>query len=114
VFDAMLIEGAFESHKTIAIDRVTRPLKFAPALLVKDAVKGKKLIASWNKPLLVIHSTDDPVCVYKNGKTLYENAIGTQQKELWTIKGPHLAGLGLNFDKYLEKVEKLVSNELEK
>tara|TARA_B110000046_G_C13014469_1_gene408034 strand:- start:2501 stop:3232 length:732 start_codon:yes stop_codon:yes gene_type:complete len=110
VFDAMLIEGAFESHKTIAIDRVTRPFKFAPALLVKDAVKGKKLIASWNKPLLVIHSTQDAICDYKMGKTLFNNAIGTAQKELWTIKGPHLAGLGLNFDKYLENVKKLVSD----
>lgn len=108
LFDAMLIEGAFESHKTIAVNRVTRPLKFAPYLLVKDAVKGKKLIASWDKPLLVIHSTQDAVCDYKMGKTLYESAINTNQKELWTIKGPHLAGIGLNFDDYLEKVAALV------
>jgi pimeloyl-ACP methyl ester carboxylesterase len=107
-FDAMLIEGAFESHKTIAIDRVTRPFKFAPALIVKDAVKGKKLIANWNKPLLVIHSTQDATCDYEMGKTLYESAIGTTQKELWTIKGPHLAGIGLNFEEYLEKVAALV------
>lgn len=109
LFDAMLIEGAFESHKTVGVKQVTRPLKFAPYLFVKDVVKGKKLIASWNKPLLIVHSKQDAVCDYKMAQTLYESAIGTNQKELWTIKGPHLAGLGLNFDEYLEKVHDLIA-----
>lgn len=111
LFDAMLIEGAFESHKTIAVKRVAAPLKIFSLLLVNDAIKGKKLIANWNKPLLVIHSTQDAVCDYKMGETLYQSAVGTDKKELWTIKGPHLGGLGLNFDQYLEKVENLITSE---
>lgn len=108
LFDAMLLEGAFESHKAIAVDRVPRPFKFAPYLVVKNAIKGRELIKTWNKPLLVIHSKDDAVCSYEMGKSLYENAINTSQKELWTINGPHLAGLGQNFNVYLAKLKTLV------
>ena len=108
LFDAMIIEGPFESHKTIAITRVPRPLKFAPFLLVNDAVKGKKLIQTWTKPLLIVHSSDDQVCEYKMGKTLYENATSTDKKELWTIDGPHLAGLKLYYDEYMSKIKGLI------
>lgn len=110
LFDALLIEGAFESHKSVAKDRVPRPFKFAPAIMVKNAIKGKELIASWKKPLLIVHSEDDAVCKYEMGQTLFQHATGTMDKELWTIKGPHLAGLGQNFDLYMAKVKNLVSN----
>lgn len=108
LFDAMVIEGAFDSHKTVAKNQMSRPIKGLAYLLVKNKIKGNELIQSWKKPLLVIHSKDDRVCDYSMGKSLYDNAIHTSQKELWTIKGPHLAGLSQNFSLYMAKMNTLL------
>lgn len=103
-FDLMVIEGAFTNHKAMGIDRTPRPLKFAPFLLVRSPIKAQKRIASWEKPLLVVHSTEDNVCPYKMGVTLYQNSP-SKNKELWSITGPHLAGLSLQSSVYLRKIE---------
>lgn len=109
LFDALLIEGAFDSHRNVAMSTFIKPLRFIPAMFVKNEVNGNELLATWNKPLLIIHSKDDMTCPYRMGVSLYENAVGTAEKELWTIKGPHLSGLSRNFDLYLAKVAGLVS-----
>ncbi len=109
-FDALIIEAPFDSQRSAAINSVPRPFKFAPFLLAKNAINGNKLIAKWQKPLLIIHSQEDRVCAYKMSQRLIESAINTEQKEFWTIKGPHLAGLKLQGDLYLAKMKKI--NEL--
>lgn len=110
LFDALLIEGAYNSQKAVAVNHVTRPFKFGPRLFVKNQIKGNEIISQWEKSLLIIHSEDDPVCPYEMGQSLYNNATGTEKKELWTVKGQHLAGLGSNFYLYLEKVQKLMED----
>lgn len=108
IFDAMILEAPFDTHRAEAMHVVTRPLRFAPFLLTKNAINGKKIIGNWTKPLLLIHSTDDKMCPYKMSERLLKSATGSTKKELWTIKGPHLAGLGQNTDLYLAKMNALV------
>lgn len=107
-FDALIVEAPFDTHRAAAIYQVPRPLKFAPFLVVKNAINGHKLIEKWEKPILIIHSPEDRVCSYKMSQRLFEHAIHSAQKEFWTIKGPHLAGLRLNPDLYLAKMTKIV------
>lgn len=108
LFDAMILEAPFDTHRAEAMHAVPAPFRFAPFLITKNAINGKKLIATWTKPLLLIHSVDDKMCPYEMSERLMKSAILTQQKELWTIKGPHLAGLGQNLDLYLAKMNALV------
>lgn len=110
LFDAMILEAPFDTHKAQAMHVVPPPLRFAPFLLTKNAINGKKLIATWTKPLLLIHSRDDKVCPFEMSKRLLKSAVLTNQKELWEIKGPHLAGLGQNLDLYLAKMNAMVEN----
>lgn len=108
-FDLMVLEGAFTNHKAIAIERTPRPLKIAPRLLVRSPIKANKLIESWEKPLFVIHSSEDRICPYKMGEEIYTNSPATN-KEFWTIKGPHLAGLNLQPTIYLRKIENKINS----
>lgn len=105
--DAMVLEGPFIDHNTVAASRVPRPMKFSAYLLVKNAVRGKRLMKEWHKPLLIVHSTEDASCVYEMGKEMYERSP-SENKELWTIKGKHLAGLSMHRDEYLQKVADLM------
>jgi alpha-beta hydrolase superfamily lysophospholipase len=110
-FDALIVEGAFDSHKYAAKNTVPRPIKGLAYLTAKNHINGTELIQSWTKPLLVVHSKEDKVCDYSMGKAIYDAATGTTQKELWTIKGPHLAGMNQGVEQYLYKIEKLIPKD---
>lgn len=105
--DAMVIEGAFNNYREIGIDHTPKILRFAPYLVLGSKFKGEEEIKKWNKPLLVVHSTDDNVCPYWMGKEIYENA-DSDRKEMWTIKGPHIAGFANYSSQYLMKISNLV------
>ncbi len=107
-FDALIVEGAFDSHKFAAKNTVSRPFKGLAYFTAKNHINGTELIQTWTKPLLVVHSKEDKVCDYSMGKAIYDAAIGTNQKELWTIKGPHLSGMNQGVEQYLYKIEKLI------
>jgi len=105
--DALAIEGAFTGHRAIAIGVGPRLLKFVPFLLAKNAINGKKLIASIDLPKLIIHSTEDKIIPYKMGQDFYEHA--SEPRELWTISGPHIRGLWLFEAEYVKKLEALIT-----
>lgn len=107
-FDAMILEAPFDTHRSAAVAQVPTIIKFAPFLLTKNVINGKKTIELWTKPLLLIHSVNDQVCPYEMAVKLDESASNTSYKEFWKIKGPHLAGLGMNLEAYLTKMNKLV------
>lgn len=108
IFDALLIEGAYTNQKELKAHQSKRPFKGFSSLFTKNEMDGVSLIGEWTKPLLIVHSKNDATCPYKMGKKLYENALNTKQKELWTITGPHLAGLSSNFQLYLAKMTTLL------
>lgn len=105
--DAMVVEAPFTNHREIGIYAVAKVLRFAPWLILDSKFRGEELIKEWKKPLLVVHSTEDKVCPYEMGKEIYENA-GSEKKELWTIKGAHLQGFGLDQETYFAKIRKLI------
>lgn len=107
-FSAMTLEGAFDSHVNAARQAVPRPFQFFANWFVKNHIKGDELIQKWSKPLLIIHSKDDRVCPYEMGVNLHKNA-GSQNKELWSIEGPHLSGMGRYFETYVFKIETLLN-----
>ncbi|MBK6952642.1 MAG: alpha/beta fold hydrolase [Crocinitomicaceae bacterium] len=106
--DAMVLEGAFTNHRDIGIYTTPKVFRFAPWLVLGSKFKGEELIKDWKKPLLVVHSTEDKVCPYEMGKEIYTNA-GSAKKELWTIKGAHLQGFGLDSETYFAKIRKLIA-----
>lgn len=84
--DALVIEGAFSSHKDIA----ARDFKFLGRIFVKEGYSAKDSIPLFSKPVLVIHSTEDETIPYKHGVKLYEKA--SEPKKLYTIEKPHVRG----------------------
>lgn len=108
IFDALLIEGAYTNQKELKAHQSARPLKGFSSLFTKNEIDGAALISEWTKPLLIVHSKNDASCPYKMGKKLYDSAINTKQKKLWTITGPHLAGLSSNFQLYMAKMTTLL------
>lgn len=109
-FNAMVIEGAFSNQKDAAAEKFHKPFKVLPKIFVKNKINGEALISKWKKPLLIIHSQDDNVCSYEMGKKLYHAANSTQDKELWKINGPHLAGISLQPEVYLYKIKELINS----
>jgi len=105
--DAMVVEGAFTNYRKIGIDHTPKVFRFAPFLILGNKFKGEELIKSWTKPLLVVHSTDDNACPYEMGKEIYTNA-SSERKEMWTIKGPHIAGFANYSSEYLYKIGNLM------
>lgn len=105
--DALVVEGAFTNYRAIGIARVPKIFRFAPWLLLGSKFKGEELVRDWKKPLLVVHSVSDEVIPYEMGKEIYTNA-GSSRKELWTIKGAHLQGFGLNRTEYFYKIRNLL------
>lgn len=110
-FDALVIEGAFDTQKGAARARLNRPFKFIGNLLVKNHIKAHECLKSWTKPLLIIHSTEDEACPFEMAERMYNSATSTNNKELWTIKGPHLKGLSYDFDLYLIKIKNLITRK---
>jgi len=105
--DAMVIEGVFNNYRDIGINHTPKFLRFAPFLLLGNKFKGEETIKTWTKPLLVVHSTDDRDCPYEMGKEVFANAP-SERKEMWTIKGAHIAGFANYSSEYLYKIRNLI------
>jgi uncharacterized protein len=84
--DALVIEGAFSSHKDIAAGMAG----IAGRLLVAEKYSAIASIKKFHKPVLIIHSTEDKTIPFKLGKKLYENA--NEPKSYFEIKHCHICG----------------------
>lgn len=100
--DALVIEGAFSSHKDIA----ARTAGFIGRWMVKEKYSAKQSIKSFKKPVLIIHSKEDETIPFKMGKTLFENA--NEPKQFYEIKGAHMAGPVLYTDSISVKLERMI------
>ena len=104
--DALVIEGAFSSHKDIGAYKVP----IIGRLLVKQGYSAKKSIKDFHKPLLVIHSTEDEEVPFYMGQRIY-NAANTP-KEFFEIKKCHICGPEFYPNEISQKIKKML--ELEK
>jgi alpha-beta hydrolase superfamily lysophospholipase len=105
--DALIMEGAFTSHRDIA--RVFAPswLKWA-AGLVRSPYPSKKLIKKIQLPIFIAHSINDKVCPFSMGETLYNNA--NHPKFFLKLSGEHCYGLLQETDIYIENLEFFLMN----
>lgn len=101
--DALVIEGAFSSHKDIA----ARTAGFLGRWIVKEKYSAKESIKSFKKPVLIIHSIEDETIPFKMGKTLYKNA--NDPKQFYEIKGAHIAAPVLYPDSIAAKIDLLLN-----
>ncbi len=84
--DAVLIEGAFSSHKDVAADRAG----LAGRILTKEKYSAVRSIRNYHKPLLVIHSTEDKVIPLEMGQKIY--AYANKPKSFYQIEKCHICG----------------------
>lgn len=100
--DAVVIEGAFNSHKDIAADRVP----FLGRIFVAEQYSGKKTIADLKKPLLVIHSVRDQTIDYQYGVDLYKHA--TAPKTFYAIDSAHIRGPLYYADSISSRIQRML------
>lgn len=101
--DGLVVEGAFSSHKDISSDIVP----ILARIFVREIYSAKKEIRSFNKPLLVIHSTEDTRVRYKHGERIYKNA--NEPKTFLTIDQQHIRGPLFYPEKIVREMQKLIT-----
>jgi uncharacterized protein len=100
--DALVIEGAFSSHKDIGADIVP----VLGRIFVAEQYNGFRSLRNYRKPVLVIHSSEDDVIPFRMGQKLYENA--NEPKQFYAIKGCHMCGPELYADSIAAKIERML------
>ena len=85
--DALVIEGAFSSHRDIAAHRRGALARAA----VSEPYSAEKRMKDVQDPVLVIHSVDDEVIPFAMGQDLYN--LANDPKSFLEIDGAHLAGV---------------------
>ncbi len=103
--DALVVEGAFSSHRDIAAYMVP----VLGRLMVKKDYSAKESIATFHKPVLIIHSTDDETIPFKMGQKLF--AVANTPKEFYEIKHCHICGPNYYPAEISEKIKTMLSGK---
>lgn len=83
--DGLITEGAFASHKEVAKDYAG-----IGRIFIKEGYSGQESITNFNKPVLIIHSTEDETVDYRQGELLFSAA--NEPKTMLTIDKCHICG----------------------
>ncbi len=100
--DALVIEGAFSSHRDIA----AKTAGFLGRLLVSEKYCAFKSIRNYHKPLLVIHSTQDETIPFSMGEKIFKNA--NTPKSFYQIEKCHICGPRFYADSIAAKLQSLL------
>jgi len=103
--DAVVSEGAFTSHKDIAVASSRLPA-FLTRLVVPDRYAALDVIDGLKVPILIIHSADDEQIPFAMGRQLHERA--RDPKRFWRVTGRHNAAIGLFPDEMVTQVRGLL------
>ncbi len=101
--DALVIEGAFSSHKDIAADVAG----IFGRILVSEKYTSAKEIKNFNKPVLILHSPQDPVVPFYLGEKIFENA--NEPKELMKMDSCHICGPMKHTDSISYKIDQMLN-----
>jgi alpha-beta hydrolase superfamily lysophospholipase len=101
--DGVVMEGAFSSHHDIG---ATVGWIFA-RMFITEKYKAKKEIKSYNKPVLIIHSTEDKRIPFEMGEKLYENA--NEPKSFYQIEKCHICGPLFYADSISFKIDQMLN-----
>lgn len=103
----LILESAFTSVPDFA----ARSYWFIPARWLARFNYNTKVYLTLAKcPVLVIHSPDDDIIPFRNGRELYETA--TEPKQFLEIQGDHNEGFLLSGKTYSEGLEKFLNTYL--
>jgi uncharacterized protein len=105
--NAMVIEGAFSSHKDIAAKHAS----IFGRLFVKEMYAAKTSIKNFYKPLLIIHSIEDEVIPFAMGQKLFKNA--NEPKQFFEIKKPHIMGPIFYTNEIYQKMLNMLSDKVD-
>jgi uncharacterized protein len=104
--NGVVVEGTFTNHKDLGSDGIKNPFtKTMSRLFIREFYSATKVIHKINKPILIVHSSEDRVIPFKMGKKLFEKA--NEPKEFMEVKGEHLYALVNNLDIISEKIKKM-------
>lgn len=101
--DGLITEGAFSSHKDIGGHIVP----FFGKLFVKQGYSALKSIKKYNKPLLVIHSTEDKTIPFFMSQKIFDAA--NSPKLFYEVKKCHICAPQF----YADSIEIKIKNMLE-
>ncbi|WP_417265427.1 alpha/beta hydrolase [Brumimicrobium sp.] len=101
--DALVVEGAFSSHKDIGIHFAG----FLGKIFVKEQYSAIESVQQFNKPILVIHSTEDNVVPFEMGKKIYDHA--NEPKAFYEIDGCHICGARIYNKEIAQKIAKMIA-----
>ena len=99
----LVIEGAFSSYKDIAAFK--SKMGIIARMLVKGNHSATRSIKQYHKPLLVIHSTEDPTIPFKMGRKIFDHA--NEPKSFYEIKGCHACGPILYPDSIIARIKSM-------
>lgn len=102
--DAIVVEGAFASHRDEA--RYTVP--FWGSLVKNEEKADVEIKKNW-KPVLVIHSKEDKKVPIEFGKIIFENA--NHPKQFYEIDQSHILGLQYYAEEIAEKIHQLLNSK---
>lgn len=100
--DGLVIEGAFSSHKDIA----AKTAGIFGRMFVSEKYSAYKAIQEFEKPVLVIHSTEDETTPFEMGQKIFNNA--NEPKEFYEIKGCHICGPDFYADSISLKIQNML------
>lgn len=103
--DLLVTEGAFASHKDVASEMAG----FAGRIFVKEGYSGKEAIADFQKPYLIVHSTEDKVVPYWHANELL--ASTDNRASLLTIDQCHICGPEYHYDTIRSSMESLLAKK---
>ncbi len=98
-----IIESAFVSMDSMASEQYW----FLPThLMLQFHFRNIEAITNIISPILVIHSRDDEIIAFPNGKTLFENA--PSPKQFLETSGSHNGGFSQSYTLYQENIVKFL------
>jgi len=104
---ALIIESAFTSVP----DMAARLYPFLPVrLLSRFRYNTLKELQSVNCPVLVIHSRDDEIIPFENGRQLYQAA--PEPKRFLETKGGHNDGFLVSGQNYIDGIKSFIASSL--
>ncbi len=103
MIDGLVVEGAFSSHRDIAAEMAG----IFGRIFVAEKYCGYKSLAEFNKPVLIIHSTEDAVVPFEHGEKLFQYA--NQPKTFYKIDKCHICGPLYYSDSIAVKIERMLN-----
>lgn len=100
---AVIAESTFYS----VVDMAKKQYWFLPAgLIVKYKFLSNDKIKNIKVPIMIVHSRDDEIIPFEQGKRLFDNA--NKPKIFLEIEGGHNSGIFESYDKYIEEIDKFL------